>query len=233
MDTQERWAHILSAAAAPTAAADRDAVLRAAVVLGLDVGPATVGCSVTERVATGFRTPLWSTPLSLVLDHTQYGAGVGPCLAAAVTGRLQRLDEVGERPDYGAFATAAGQHGVHSSLSVPLPDRRWRAALNFYASVPGGFASDRARATADLLARCLVALRAGNAGPARISAGELAAAQSRRMRVDQAERMLMRAAGLSRREAFGVLVRRSGAQRRSIFRVADDVIGGAGTEDGS
>jgi ANTAR domain len=232
MDTRGDWAQILSAVAAPAAVADRNTVLRTAVMLGLDVGPATVGCSVTERVAGGFRTPLWTNPLSLVLDHAQYGAGAGPCLSATVTGRLQRLDAVTERPEYRAFATAAGQHGVHSSLSIPLPDPHRRAALNFYASVPAGFASDRTRAAAYLLARCLVALRTGTAAEAQVPAGALAAAQSRRRRVEEAEQVLMSAAGLSRQAAFDLLVRRSRAQERSIFRIADDLLGIAGRSAG-
>jgi hypothetical protein len=228
MDTRAQWAQILSAAAAPPAVPDRDTVLRTAIMLGLEVGPATVGCSLTERVAGGFRTPLWSSPLPLVLDHTQYGAGAGPCLSAAVTGRLQRLDAMAERPEYGAFGTAAGQYDVHSSLSVPIPGTHRPAALNFYASVPAGFASDRSRATAYLLARCLGALRGGTAGAPRVRTRELVAAQLRRQRIDRAVQVLMSSAGLSRHEAFDVLVRRSTAQARSIFSIADEVLGGAG-----
>lgn len=222
MDTRQQWAQVLTAASAPVA--DHGAVLRTAMTLGLGVAPAAVGCSVTERAGSGFRTAASANDLALALDLAQYDADEGPCLSAASRGRVERLDPILPGPPYSAFAAAAGRHGVRSSLSIPLADVNRPAALNFYAVAPGFAAGDALR-EAELLARAVAALLRGRPEPPRVSDGELAEAEARRELLERARAVLAGSGGGTSEEAFAMLVRRSRTERRSIFDIAAEVVG--------
>jgi len=227
VNLRQRWAHVLSVAEAPRSVGDQDAALRMAMALGESVSPATVGCSVTERTGATYRTLTSANALSFVLDQTQYDAQAGPCLSVADQGIVQRLDTLTDRGPYPQFAAAAVARGVHSSLSVPLPDPRRPAALNFYASTPAAFEPERGRAVADLLARCVATLLPGGIAVVVPAAGrdDLAAVRSRRSQMDRALRELMAAQGLSRPEAFAELVQRAQAEGRSVHAVVEDLLG--------
>jgi hypothetical protein len=201
-------------------------VLRAAVTLGLDIGPTVLGCSLTELTETGGRTPAYANALSMTLDQAQYDSGAGPCLTAASTGAVERVDAVAAVAQYREFAATAGRYGVRSSLSIPLPQIERPAALNFYASGPDGLTTGRARATAELLARCVGALLPGAGTEEPAPAAELAAARGRRERFERARQLLMDSAGLGPQEAFDALIRRSRQEQRSVFQVVDDLLAG-------
>lgn len=228
MDTRQQWAEVLAAAAKPVA--DRAAVLRTATGLGLGIAPAAVGCSLTERAGPGFRTAATANELALNLDLAQYAAGAGPCLAAATTGQVERLDAIVVGPPYPAFADAAGRHGVHSSLSIPLADVDRPAALNFYAAAPGGFAGGALRQAA-LLARVVAALMRGGPAPTRLPADELARAQERRELLARAQALLVGSGGGTEEEAFALLARRSRDEHRSVYDIAAEMVGSSAGDE--
>jgi hypothetical protein len=129
---------------------------------------------------------------------------------------------------YRAYGAAAIARGVHSSLSVPLPDPRRPAALNLYASAPDAFVSPRARAVAALLARCTATLLPGGAVVVVVPVADadlLDTVRARRIRMEQALRAVMVNEGVSRADAFALLVGRSGVERRSVHALVDDVVG--------
>ena len=97
------------------------------------------GCSLTELTETGGRTPAYANGLSMTLDQAQYDAGAGPCLSAASTGAVERVDAVaavrlpppglwGRRGGGGPLAGVRGRpggdamtaHGPGLSLLGPL-----------------------------------------------------------------------------------------------------------------
>ena len=225
MESRQQWAQVLTAASTPVA--DRDAVLRTAMALGSGIAPATVGCSLTEQVGDGFRTAASANELSLALDLAQYDVDEGPCLSAATQGRVERLDPIDPTRGYRAFATAAGRHGVRSSLSLPLAAVPKPAALNFYAVAPGTFTADAPLRQAELLARAVAALLRGGTVAPPVSDGDLAEARSRRALLERACSVLAGAGGADgdHEAAFGVLARRSRDERRSVFDIAAEVVG--------
>ncbi len=223
MDTRQQWARVLTAASAPVA--HRRAVLRTAMGLGLGVAPAAVGCSLTERVGSGYRTAASANELALALDLAQYDAGEGPCLSAATRGRVERLDPIAPGPPYRAFAAAAGRHGVRSSLSIPLADVDRPAALNFYAVSPGGLAAPAVLQEAQLLARAVAALLRGGPAPLPVPERELAEARMRRELLERARAVLAGSRNATAEDAFAVLVRRSREEQRSVFDIAAEVVG--------
>ncbi len=224
MDRRQQWAEVLAAAASPPA--DRDAALVAAMELGVDVAPSVVSSSVTVRTDVGFRTAASANALALALDRAQYDSGSGPCLDAARQGAFHRLDVVAEQPAYPEFSAAAADHGVLSSLSVPLTDLDRPAALNFYSAAAAAFADDHSRRTAELLGRCVAALLPGR----KVEPEVPAVMRARRELIGRAQQVLMDTRGLDRPGAFDVLVRRSQAEQRSIFEFAADLLDGAGLD---
>ena len=54
------------------------------------------------------------------IDRAQYDTGHGPCLDAYRTGTILRIDETLDEDRWPAFTEAASDHGVRSTLSLPL-----------------------------------------------------------------------------------------------------------------
>ncbi len=222
---------MVRAAQDPDEVEDRESVLRAAVALG--VGAEAIACSLTELAEGGPRTVVWSGAAALPLDDAQYAEDAGPCLAAARTRAVHHVVGAVELARYPGFAAAAHRHGVASSLSVPLVGVRRAAALNFYATTPEAFGATRARAEAELLARCVSRLRPAGRSAERASPEALATALDRGSGLRRAQETLAAQHGLSRQDALLLLMRRSREEQRSIYDVAEDVGGGAGTEAAS
>jgi hypothetical protein len=232
VDTEEEWARLLSALGQQhdrDDRLDRRQLLQRGLALACTVGSDAVGCSVSEAVDGGFQTPVSSNSLALELDLAQYAAGDGPCVAACRDAQPHSISVMATQQRFPDFAAAARQHGVGSSLSLPLRGVRRPSALNLYAGTSAAFDAARTRARAELLARCIAALL-----PQAQPLPEQRPADSRGGRVSERRRLVQRAVsqssterGLEPAEAFGVLARRSRDEQRSIFEVARDVIGGS------
>ena len=217
---EQEWALVLAGIGRPAVGKDRDAVLGTAMALGLGVVPDTVGCSVTELTDSGFRTSVSANEMAVDLDHGQYAAGEGPCLAAADSGRPEQLDAADHQSRYPDFAAAAARLGVRSSLSLPLVGLPRPAAFNLYASAAAAYRPDRARAVAGLLARCVAALLHGGPVAVPAAAPDLAAALAQGRLIGRAGQVLMARDRVGAPEAFARMALRSKAEMRSIVDVA-------------
>lgn len=222
--TQQQWAQIVAAAGRPDPGQDRQALVQVAVGLGLTAADGVSGCSITEIGGGGYRTTAAAGAVAVALDQAQYDAGIGPCLVAADTGQAQQLDDADRQRRYPAFAVASREHGIRSSLSLPLLGVPLPAAFNIYASTQRAFDDDRARAVTGLLARSVASLLRGGDGPSPVAPADLTGALARRRSVETAERVLMARHRIGASEAFQRLVERSVAEGRSIFDVARDLV---------
>ena len=228
VDHQEQWAAVLSAVAARPVA-DPDAVLRAAVRLGLTVAPGAAACSVTQLTSSGgYRTTVATDDLAVTLDEVQYATGAGPCLLAASGATIERVDDMATQTRWPELGLAAAGRGVRSSLSLGLTDLDRPAALNLYADSPAAFAAERPLAVAGLLARCVTTVLRG--GPAPLETAIARRIRDQRNRVHRAEGGLMSWEQLTRPQAFAVLTQQSRQQRRSLHRVVDDLLREAGQD---
>jgi hypothetical protein len=230
LSTHQQWADVLRAVNRPGADAHPEALLRQAVELGHDVAPDSVGCSVTTIDGDQYHTPVFSDGLALDLDRAQYQAGDGPCMFAARTKQQEHFDARTDGERYPGFAEAAVARGVGSSISLPLPNRHLAAAINIYATSPHAFNTERPRAVAALLARCVSALMsppdlAAQPDGEPVPAAKVEAAQARARLVTDAESFLMSSRSLSRSDALALLIRRSRAEGRSIFEIAREIAG--------
>ncbi|HEV2069258.1 MAG TPA: GAF and ANTAR domain-containing protein [Acidimicrobiales bacterium] len=97
-------------------------------------------------------TAVFTDEQSPVIDQAQYETGRGPCLDAWRTKRVIRLDDL-ERvdADYGEYAEACMNHGIRSTLSMPLVAAdKGVGALNFYSATTAGFSAEDEELAADL-----------------------------------------------------------------------------------
>ena len=66
-------------------------------------------------------TAVFTGPLALDCDESQYGYGYGPCLHAAVSGELTEIPDARTETRWPGYVQRAAERGALSSLSVPLP----------------------------------------------------------------------------------------------------------------
>ena len=163
-------------------------------------------------------TAVYTDAESPEIDAAQYRENTGPCLDAWRRNVVLRVPRVEEQADtYPAFAAACQQHGVQSTLSLPMTAGAVAVgALNLYAHVPEGFSEADESVGADLAA-------AGAAVMVNVSAywtafdltTQLTEAMSSRAVIEQAKGVLMAGQpGLTADEAFDLL--RSASQRANV-----------------
>jgi GAF domain-containing protein len=163
-------------------------------------------------------TSIFTDPQTPEIDAAQYESGRGPCLDSWRTGTVVRLDDMtGAAEAYPEFARVAEQHGVQSSLSLPLvAGEESVGALNLYARVPKGFNEDD-EATGKILASAAAIVLANASAywqAAQLSEQLTQAMQSRAV-IEQAKGILMaRSPHLDAEEAFDVL--RKASQRENV-----------------
>ena len=80
------------------------------------------GCdmaSITTLRAGKPTTPAFTGKIALRLDEKQYELGDGPCLAAIRHRGLERVSTASD-DRWPAFVSAASEHGVLATMSIPL-----------------------------------------------------------------------------------------------------------------
>jgi hypothetical protein len=245
---EDRWADLIRRLSNQgLSGVERDRLLAQALSLGATITADSVGCSVTEDTGAGFRTPAASNALALRLDHAQYEASDGPCVAACRDGLARSITIMSDEGRYSRFTAAALDVGVRSSLSLPLslpslslsgtgrPSKT--AALNLYAGSPQAFETPHARAVAALLARCVAAVLTDVAESERQAAdryrdrplSDLQQAHRHGRLVRAAQRTIAADLALDEHAAFTELTRRSRSEQRSILAVARDILSSTAT----
>jgi GAF domain-containing protein len=88
-------------------------------------------------------TRVFTDDLSPAIDQAQYDEGIGPCVDAYLVGRVVRVDDIREMAErWPAYAQRAAEHGVRSTLSLPLAAAGDTfGALNLYAGVEHAFSA--------------------------------------------------------------------------------------------
>jgi GAF domain-containing protein len=162
------------------------------------------------------------------IDEAQYGTGHGPCLDAYRTGSILRIDETLEDDRWPEFTTAAADHGVRSTLSLPLrADQGVIGALNLYSRTPQAFADNEQMATV-FVAHAAAALANAQAYTAeRTLSEQLRTALESRAVIEQAKGVLMRDHHCDAEEAFEILKRASQHSNRKLRDVAAGIVADA------
>jgi transcriptional regulator with GAF, ATPase, and Fis domain len=177
-------------------------------------------------------TAVYTDAESPAIDAAQYEEGKGPCLDAwrdNVVLSVPRVEDVSDT--YPAFAAACQQHGVRSTLSLPMRAGTVAVgALNLYAHVPEGFGEQDAAVGRDLAA-------AGAAVLVNVSAYwtafdltvQLQEAMESRAVIEQAKGVLLaRRRDLTPDDAFDMLRKVSQRENVKLRDVARRIVEGRG-----
>jgi transcriptional regulator with GAF, ATPase, and Fis domain len=181
-------------------------------------------------------TAIYTDPDSPAIDEGQYRDGKGPCLEAwrdNIVVSVPRVEDVAGT--YPSFAAACLEHGVQSTLSLPMHAGDVAVgALNMYARVPHGFSDDDASVAGDVAA-------AGAAVLANVSAywtafdltSQLTEAMESRAVIEQAKGILMASSPeLTADGAFDMLRNVSQRENVKLREVARRIVEGRGRRSG-
>lgn len=171
-------------------------------------------------------TAAFTGRLAAHLDEQQYADGFGPCLHAAETGQVVRIDDTAHETTYPDFAAVAARQGVRSVLSVGLPiPQRIVGALNVYRFEAAPLGPDSLRVLQAFSGFAAVALanHALYASAVALST-ELHTAMQSRAVIDQAKGVLMGRLHCSADEAFQHLVTQSQHRNRKLREIAAEVV---------
>ena len=170
---------------------------------------------------------------TLQLHGSQYVNGEGPCLHAAISGEIVRIDDMAKDKRFPRFAADAIQLGVNSSLSFPLTvgDRTF-GALNLYGIEVDGF-EDASVQLASRFARQAAATVANAEIHDRMATliVQLNDAMASRSVIDQARGILIANTGCSAEQAFDLLKQQSQHENIKLRDIPAQIVRNATRDD--
>jgi GAF domain-containing protein len=185
---------------------------------------------ITMMVEGRQRTAIFTDEAAPEIDQAQYDTGDGPCLEAFQDQRITRIDSTVEDGPWPEFRRAAADHGIGSTLSLPLVvDKTAVGALNLYARRQRAFHDDDIDTASLFASQAAIVLANAHAyWDARELSSGLSEAMKHRAVIEQAKGMLMAAQRCDEDDAFELLVRasqRENVKLRDIAqRIVDDTI---------
>jgi GAF domain-containing protein len=171
-------------------------------------------------------TTVYTDPTSPRIDSAQYETGNGPCLDAFRKQRVFRIESTAEDEHWPAFSQAAAEHGIRSTISLPLGVRgNGIGALNLYSRKPAAFSEDSEQVGLQFAQQASVALaNAQLYDSAYRMTQQLQEALTSRAVIDQAKGMLMAQHGIGADEAFDVLRTTSQRENRKLRDLAKEMV---------
>jgi GAF domain-containing protein len=188
--------------------------------------PGAAEVSVTLVSGNGAGTPAFTGELALALDETQYDSGHGPCLDAAKTNQTLSAPDLATETRWPAFATAATQAGVRSSLSVGVPvTQQMTGAINLYALQANAFDEEAVELATTFANYAAVAMANAHLYETTAAlATQMAQAMESRAIIEQAKGILMAQRGETADEAFAIMVRASQVSNRKLRDIAQALV---------
>jgi GAF domain-containing protein len=185
------------------------------------------------------RTAVFTDPESPEIDQAQYDTGDGPCLTALETDRVVVVESTREQGPWAAFRHVAAEHGVLSTLSLPMrAEHATVGAMNLYARRERAFTGPHQDAALAFAGQAAIVLANAQAyWDAHRMSARLTEAMKSRATIEQAKGVLMGAQRCSPEEAFELLIRasqRENVKLRDIARrIVDNASRRSGDTDGS
>jgi GAF domain-containing protein len=192
--------------------------------------PSTDLVGITMLVEGRHRTAVFTDDAAPHIDQAQYDSGEGPCLDAFRDQTVHIIESTRAEGPWPAFRAAAADHGIGSTMSLPLVvDKQSLGAMNLYATPEHAFGDhERDRGWPFASQAAIVLANAQAYWDARTLSERLGEAMASRAVIEQAKGMLMAAQRSGSDEAFELLVRAS--QRENVklrdiaARIVDDAI---------
>jgi GAF domain-containing protein len=187
--------------------------------------PGCDAASVTVTEGGRPRTTVSTADVAVAIDRRQYAADQGPCLEAMRNQVVVRVDTYEGESRWPAFAPAVAEHGMHSSLSLPLAALDQPiGALNLYSETAGAFVEAE---PIGLVFAAQAAITLANATAyhrATDLAHNLTLALEHRDVIGQAKGILMAQDKVSSEEAFDILRRASQRSNRKVHELAAEIV---------
>jgi transcriptional regulator with GAF, ATPase, and Fis domain len=156
------------------------------------------------------------------IDQAQYDHDRGPCLDAARTHTAFEVDDTRTDDRWPEFAATAAEHGIHSSLSMPvIVANDGLGALNFYDHRIAYFDTAKRDVARSFAGQCAVV---GLYWSASSEATGLARAMETRSIIEQAKGVLMATTGCSAGDAFDLLREQSQSENRKLRDIAQEIV---------
>jgi GAF domain-containing protein len=184
------------------------------------------------------RTAVFTDPASPEIDQAQYDTGDGPCLQAFQQGEIVSVPSMADDARFPAFQAAALEHGINSTLSLPLAvDDVVSGAMNLYSKTEHGFSDADVRVGQEFASHSAIVLANALAyWDAHDLSERLGDAMASRAVIEQAKGILMGAQRCGEDEAFALLVaasQRENVKLRDIaHRIVVNATGGGNQDDG-
>jgi GAF domain-containing protein len=171
-------------------------------------------------------TSVFSDPEVSEIDQAQYAAGTGPCLNAFRDGKVYRIPSTERDERWPEFCRTALQHGIQSTLSLPLlVGEDSVGALNFYSRGEDAFSEDdQEYGEAFALQAAVVLANAQAYWDARTLSERLSDAMRSRADIEQAKGILMAQSKVGPERAFDMLRIASQRENRKLREIAREIV---------
>ena len=201
-------------------------LLQAVADLAKEVMPGDPETSVSLLINDRASTAVFTGPLALGCDESQYGRGYGPCLHAAGTGELVEIADAQAETRWPDYVQHAVEQGALSSLSIPLPISEGIAgAVNVYARKPHAFDEDsRSLATRFAASAAVVVANMYAFEEVRDLAEHLERRVASRAVVEQAKGILMERHGFTADQALQALTWAAADAGTKVRDIADHLV---------
>ncbi|MBB3676067.1 GAF and ANTAR domain-containing protein [Modestobacter versicolor] len=203
-----------------------ESVLQKVTDLAARVLPGEPATSVTIVADGRSSTVASSDPLALELDLVQYAQASGPCLEAALSGRVVELLDTGAEERWGPFPQLAARRGCRGVLSFPLPPQELiTGGLNVYARTSRPLDQRTREVAARFAAYAVVPVSNMYLYETAVERAEhLRAALDSRAVIDQAKGILMERHKLSADQAFSALATLSMERNTKVREIAEQFV---------
>ena len=203
------------------------AVMQRVADLARQTVPGADEASVTVVEGKRARSVAFTGSLAVQLDERQYAVGFGPCMDAALSGQVIRIDDTAAGSEaYPGYSEVARRAGVRSTLSIGLAvPHRAVGALNLYDLGGEAFDATSVDAAQVLAGHAAIALANSLAVEStRELAEQLQRAMASRAVIEQAKGVISAVRGVDPEQAFTLLSRRSQDTNRQLAELAGEVV---------
>ncbi|NAZ87864.1 ANTAR domain-containing protein [Kineococcus sp. T90] len=191
--------------------------------------PGAEEVSVTLLEGEKARSAAFTGRLAATLDERQYESGFGPCLDAAHSGGVVRVDDTSRDTTYPAFAAVAARQGVRSTVSVGMPvPQRVLGGLNAYRFEEEPLDAESVQLLQVFAGYAAIALANHSLYASAVALSEhLHTAMQSRAVIEQAKGIVMAQLRCDAEEAFQHLVTQSQHTNRKLRQIAEQVVAAA------
>ncbi|MDQ1445117.1 MAG: hypothetical protein QOI20_1581 [Acidimicrobiaceae bacterium] len=179
------------------------------------------------------KTAAFTDEMAAIVDQAQYDADDGPCLQAYREQAVFTIESTRADGPWPEFRQAAADHGIGSTLSLPLVvDAQGVGAMNLYSRRERGFDQSSQDTASQFAAQAAIVLANSQAyWDARGLSERLGQAMKSRAVIEQAKGVLMAAQHCDAEEAFELLVRASQRENVKLRDIASRIVKAATAPD--